>query len=192
VEARVLVELAERPAANPDWSDLAFAVISSAVVASIIGAVLNYRRDLAAVRRERYAAAVSLLAARAEYPYRIRRRTSDDLAVLAALAERGHELQERLAEARAWISSESPALGRMYAQALQRIDSEVAMSAASAWSSPPVTTAQGMNLVDFGPRNTQQHIEWFQGTTRFRFGWRRLTPNWLVSRWFLRTDEPIP
>src|SRR5690349_14433320 len=87
-----------------DLTMLALAVLGSSVVAGLIGTLLGNTRANAAARRERYAQAVRTLVAWAEYPYRIRRRTSDDATALSALAERGHTLQEQLAESRAWIA----------------------------------------------------------------------------------------
>lgn len=61
------------------------------MVAGLIGTILGKTRANATARRDRYAQAVRTLIAWAEYPYRIRRRTSDEPATLTALADRGHE-----------------------------------------------------------------------------------------------------
>jgi hypothetical protein len=177
-----LTVTAATAAGAPVWVSVAVAVVGSAVIASIVGGVLTQLREAAAARRERYAAAVALLAARVEFPFRIRRRTSDDPVALTALTDRGHDLQERLADARAWITSESPALGEVYAEALAAIDTEVAPACAAAWDTGPVSTAAGMNLRHFGPRDHHRHISHFQSSTRYRFGWRRVfVPNWFVG-----------
>jgi hypothetical protein len=167
---------------TPLWLSLGVAVIGSSVLAAVVGGVLTRLRETAAARRDRYAEAVTLLAARAEYPYRIRRRTSDDAAVLKELAEHGHDLQEKLAKARAWATSESPTLGAVYATTLERIDAEVSVCCRDAWTAPPVTSAAGMNLNGFGPRAHQKHIDHFQRCTKYRFGARRLMPHWWLVR----------
>ncbi|WP_344013609.1 hypothetical protein [Streptomyces thermospinosisporus] len=90
-------------------------VLGSSVVAGALGHILTGLRAGATVRRDRYAAAVKVLVARIEYPYRIRRRTSDDPEVLSTLAITGHDLQETLAESRAWIATESTVLSEQCA-----------------------------------------------------------------------------
>jgi hypothetical protein len=167
---------------TPLWVTLVLAAVGSSVFAAVAGGVLTRLRETAAARRDRYAEAVALLAARAEYPYRIRRRTSDDSGVLKELAEHGHELQEKLAKARAWITSESAILGAAYATILNRIDAEVAASCRDAWNAPPVASAADMNLNGFGPREHQKHIDHFQRCTKYRFGLRRLMPHWWLIR----------
>jgi hypothetical protein len=167
---------------TPLWVTLVLVAIGSSVLAAVVGGVLTRLRETAAARRDRYAEAVALLAARAEYPYRIRRRTSDDASELKELAEHGHELQENVAKARAWITSESAILGVAYATTLDSIDAEVAASCRDAWNAPPVASAAGMNLNGFVPREHQKHIDHFQRCTKYRFGVRRLIPPWWLIR----------
>src|SRR4051794_25186091 len=78
------------------WVVIALALLGSSVVAGLITSVLGNLRAAATARREGYANAVRSLIARGEYPYRVRRRVSDDADVLAALVSRGHDLQEQL------------------------------------------------------------------------------------------------
>lgn len=111
----------------------------------------------ATTRRDRYAAAVKLLVARIEYPHRIRRRTSDAPEVLNALDGAGHDLQERLAETRAWISTESTVLSDVFDHCLSRFDAPFKQACTDAWNATPVTAAAQINLGGFGMGN-QQHI----------------------------------
>lgn len=60
-------------------------LLGSSVVGNIVTAVMTSLRASAEARRQRYAAAVELLAARIEYPYRVRRRTSNDPETLTKL-----------------------------------------------------------------------------------------------------------
>jgi len=95
----------------------------------------------ATTRRDRYAAAAKLLVARIEYPYRIRRRTSDAPEALNALAGAGHDLQERLAETRVWISTESTVLSDLFGHCLSRLDAPSEQACTDAWNVTPVTAA---------------------------------------------------
>jgi hypothetical protein len=152
------------------------ALLGSSVVAGLIGTVLANLRATAAVRRDRYALAVRALIARVEYPYRIRRRTGDDPATLAALAERGNDLQERLAESRAWVAAENRVLAEVYNECLAAVDAPVKRACTAAWTAGPVTSAAGMNLVGFGPGDQQAIVSRLECAIAYRFGWRRLLP----------------
>jgi len=189
--------LSAAPAASstlhaPAWVTILVAVIGSAVLGNIIVAVIARLRETAEARRDRYAHATQLLVARIEFPYRIRRRTSDEPGTLSALADRGHELQERLAEARAWITSESPALGDLYGQVLASIDALARPAAADAWRAKPVTKATEMNVGEFGPRGCQPFVDFFQCSVQYRFGWHRMVmSNKRIAARIAAHDRPI-
>lgn len=163
-------------AGGTNWAALLVAILGSGVVGTMLGGLLTSRRELAAARRERYAKASRLLTARLEYPYRIRRRTSNSQDTLEALADRGHDLQEQLAEARAWVTADSAVLGTLYGHALAKIDEQATPASQQAWTAQPASTAAAMNITDFGPRSCHEYITQFECATRFRFGWRRLLP----------------
>jgi hypothetical protein len=157
-------------------------LLGSSVVAGILTHALSGLRASAAVRRDRYAEAVKLLAARLEYPYRIRRRTSDELETLAALAATGHDLPERLAEMRAWIAAEDQLLGEIFDYCLIQLDDSVKQACRDAWTSPPISTAAQMNLYDFGPGNQQHIITLMERAIAYRFGIRRWWPQKFVQK----------
>lgn len=113
-------------ATTPVWVNVALALAGSAVAANVAGSVVARLRATADARRERYAAATRLLVARIEYPYRVRRRTSNDLSLIALLADRGHDLQEQLADAKAWVTAENPVMGDLYGRSLTAIDQKAA------------------------------------------------------------------
>ena len=158
------------------WVVVALALLGSSVVAGLITSVLGNLRAATTVRREGYANAVRSLIARAEYPYRVRRRVSDDPDVLAALVSRGHDLQEQLAACRTWVASEHRVLGAMFEQALVDIDASVKQATGDAWNQMPITTAAGMNLTGWGPGDQWPHLMALERAIAFRFGWRRLLP----------------
>lgn len=158
------------------WIVIVLTLLGSSVIAGLVTSVLGNLRAAAAARREEYANAVGLLIARGEYPYRVRRRVSDEPDVLAALVSRGHDLQEQLAACRTWVNSEHRAMGELFDQALADIDATVKQATADAWNQFPITTASGMNLNSWGPGDQWSHLATLERAIAYRFGWRRLLP----------------
>ena len=149
-------------------------------VAAILGAIVS--RVFARIgeatdrRRNRYAEAVQTLVAWTEFPYRVRRRADDNPATLTALANHGHDLQERLALHQTWIATEHPALAGTYAESRAVIDRLVGPLVSEAWNHAPVTQAAGMNLGGWGPGDECRHaIANVQREIQNRFGTRRIT-----------------
>ncbi|WP_211220957.1 hypothetical protein [Nocardioides insulae] len=159
------------------WLLLAIALLGSSVLAGVITSVLGNLRAAATARREGYANAVRSLISRGEYPYRVRRRVSDDPEVLSALVERGHDLQEQLAACRTWVASEHQVLGTLFEAALAAIDGTVGPAIKDAWNQPPITVAAGMNLDGWGPGDPWPHVAKLERAIAFRFGPRRLVPS---------------
>jgi hypothetical protein len=164
------------------WLAGVVALLGSSVVAGIITSVLGNLRASASVRREGYAQAVQALIARSEYPFRVRRRVSDDAETLAALVARGHDLQEQLAACRTWVNSEHRWLGSVYEDALSDIDATVNPNTADAWDQTPITSASAMNLGGWGPGDPWPHLVKLERAISTRFGWRRVIPT-RVWRW---------
>ncbi|MET8378432.1 hypothetical protein [Streptomyces microflavus] len=159
-------------------------VLGSSVVAGALGHILTGLRAGATVRRDRYAAAVRVLVARIEYPYKIRRRTSDDPDVLSTLAITGHDLQENLAESRAWIATESTVLNEVFDKCLTNLDVAFKQACSDAWNAPPITAAAEMNLGGFGMGNQQHLVTTMERALAYRFGLRRLIPAFVLRRLF--------
>ncbi|MGW0566000.1 hypothetical protein [Streptomyces tauricus] len=160
--------------------------LGSSVVAGALGHILTGLREGATIRRDRYAGAVKLIVGRIEYPYRIRRRTSDDPELLNELASTGHDLQERLAEIRAWISTESTVLSDVFDHCLTQLDAPFKQACTDAWKAAPITIAAQMNLGGFGMGNQQHIVTMMERTLTYRFGHRRLIPAFLLRRIFKR------
>lgn len=165
------------------WFLVVIALLGSSVLAGLITSVLGNLRAAAITRREGYANAVRSLIARGEYPYRVRRRVSDDADVLSALVARGHDLQEKLAACRTWVASEHRVLGRLFESALAVIDTTVGPAIKNAWDHLPISAAAGMNLNGWGPGDQWPHLAKLERAIAYRFGWRRLVPSWLWSHW---------
>ncbi len=133
------------------------------------------RRRLPTARRDRYARAFETLVAWIEFPYRVRRRTSDEPATLAELATLGHDLQERMACHQAWIATEHPALAHQYDRTRAIVTTAVAPAVAEAWRLDPVSAASSMNLGDWGPAAAcEEAMSALQHAIENRFGVRRV------------------
>ena len=160
-------------------------VLATAVFA-VVAAFRDRLQQAAAARRDRYADVSCTLTAWCELPYRIRRRTSDDGATLTALAERGHDLQERLAQHRAWIRTESSRSAKAFDLVLATINASVGPAMNDAWNQPPVTEPAGMNLQGWGPSGCQAQLDRFETEVQWRFGLRRLFGPVRVSYLWMR------
>lgn len=149
-----------------------------AAVAAILVVVLTAYFTASAARRktraQRYATMVVNLTAWTELPYRVRRRPSDDPAVLAALVDQMHGLHERVILDSAELAAECPWLGKRYERALADIKAIALPFLNEAWASPGVGTAAGMNLNGWGPTDLNTIVLDWRAELRWRFGWRRL------------------
>jgi hypothetical protein len=178
-------------AATPGGDNILLTVVTlllgSTLLAGLFTTALGNARTVAAARRDRYAQVVRVLVAWAEYPYRIRRRTNDEPQTLAALAERGHTLQEQMAESRAWVAGESSALSKVLDGCLADVTQLVGPACSDAWRQPPINTPADMVLGSFGPRGLPEIISRMERAVAYRFGIRRLMwHGWAVRR--LRTS----
>lgn len=172
------------PLADP-WSAAVLVplVLGSAVLGALLTAISKNLRDNAVVRRDKYAAAVGHLAAWAEYPYRIRRRTSDDPETMTRLADLGHQLQIDSACHRGWVAGESTAVACVYDAWLDNIQAESAPPLSQAWQEGPVTAPAGMVLNGFGPPSAAPAVTAVETVLAYRFGFRRLMwPAWVARR----------
>lgn len=161
------------------------AVLGSSLVAGLVTAFLTGLRGAATTRRDGYAAAIEALVAWAEFPYRVRRRTDDKAETLRALAELGHDVQERLARHRSWVAAESAAVGGEFDAVIGQVRADVGTATAAAWKAPPVTAAAEMNVGQLYCPDVTDSLDRLQRAVRWRFGIRRIGPSWWVS-WRLR------
>ena len=164
---------------SPIWT--AIGISAAAVLGAIANMVFGRVNEATDRRRDRYAEAVQTLVAWTEFPYRVRRRTSDDPAALTALANHGHDLQERLAYHQARIATDHPDLARAYAETRAAVNCLVGPLISDAWEHSPVTKASDMNLRGWGPgAECADHITNLQDEIQNRFGFRR------VKKWIKR------
>jgi hypothetical protein len=162
-------------------------LLGSTVIAAVLTTILGALRSNAATRRDQYAAATAHLAAWTEFPYRVRRRTSDSLATLDALASRGHDLQEASACHRGWVAAESRAVSHVYDDWLTEVQRRAHEPLTQAWASPKIRRPEEMNLLGFGPVGAAEALKAVEHAISYRFGWRRLLPNGIVTRLTMRS-----
>lgn len=144
------------------------------VGAAAISFVLSRLGEAKARRRDGYAAATQELIAWVEFPFRIKRRTTDDPATLTALAEVGHRHQEALRYRQTWIRTENRWVGNVYDDVRRDLASIIGPACNDAWGSTPIAKASDMTLGDWGPQGTKRHIARLERALAFRFGWRRV------------------
>jgi hypothetical protein len=152
-------------------------VVILPILGALLGAAIGRWSEASNRRRDQYADAVRVLVRWAEYPYRIRRRTSDDPEELRRLTELGHDLQEQLQCHQTWIGAENRRAGRIYADAIAIIKTRTGNAAAEAWQTHPATTAAAMVLSDWGPGSIDDVLATLNCAIANRFGWRRLMPS---------------
>ena len=168
----------------------AIAIPSAAVLGAILTMILSRVNEATNRRRDRYAEAIQTLVAWTEYPYRVRRRTDDSPATLTALANHGHDLQERLALHQAWIATEHPALADTYAAARATLNRLVGPLISEAWDHSAITKASEMNLRGWGPNDEcREAIAKVQREIQNRFGYRQFVR--CVVRRSLRSQTAI-
>ena len=148
--------------------------LAATLAAAAISFALGRWGDAASRRREGYAAATRELVAWAEYPYRIKRRTSDTPADLTHLADIGHTHQEALRYRGTWISSENRWVGKVFGEVRADLGAALGPACNDAWDSAPITKAKDMTLAGWGPGGVEAHLARFEKAIEFRFGWRRL------------------
>jgi hypothetical protein len=177
------------------WPQLIGVLLGSGVVSALVSSWSTSLRSSAEHRRDGYAAAVEAVVAWSEYPYRIRRRTSDDPAALDKLAALGHDLQERRARTLAWVAGENRAVYAMFLANVRCLDQVVGPLAAEAWAAAPVIQPNSMVLNGWGPGPVAQDtVRRLNCLITYRFGWRRFigVAPWLLRRIVARFRPPPP
>lgn len=174
---------AAEPVAPPDssglptWLTIVGSVVAVLLSSSVVAAAFGAVRAGAAERRREYTAAARVLTAWAEYPWRIRRRTSDQPEVLAALADRGHDLQETLADREAWCAAEHEVMGQLMAHLRTALSVPVRPAIEKAWAETNlITEGADMNLSDkfIVDSRADELRACFSACVHERFGARRL------------------
>jgi hypothetical protein len=140
----------------------------------LVTAVFTRRADAVSKRRDAYAGATEALVRWIEYPYRVRRRTSDDVETLDRLASLGHDLQEQLACHQTWVTTECAWVGDIYKQVLDGIRTPCKAALKEAWDAEPVTAGGGMNLNGFGPGDLDAWVQVMNTAVGYRFGLGRI------------------
>lgn len=166
--------LAAQQAGSTTPLGVTVAVGVAGAVATLLVAVGGALAKERSRRREMYANAVRALIGWAEYPYQIRRRTSDNVDELARLRDCGHDLQQDLEYFSSVLSADKPFLGDLYTDVAARIKRRTGPWIQQAWESQPVTDPEAMNLNGWGPHPPEAELRVLRQAIRNRFGWKRL------------------
>ena len=119
-------------------------------LAAVLIYVLSQRQVALERKRRACAEAISDALSWLELPYRIRRRTDDTDDTLRSLAERIHNLQERLLFHENWLRVEIPQTSQQYRDLVQRVKKKAGPAMQDAWKASPVASANAMNIGDLG------------------------------------------
>lgn len=122
------------------------AILTSALVTTIVNVVLGQWAVTRQARRDRYSNVVGTLVARIELPYRIRRRTDDEVGTLHALSERFHANQEQIVADEAWVAADSQKVLGAWKAVRKKVDPWLNEQAQLAWLQNPVSAGAAMNL----------------------------------------------
>jgi hypothetical protein len=165
--------VASTPGASvPLWVVILVGVAGAAATLAV--AVMGRIAQERSRRRDMYAEAVKVLIAWIEYPYQVRRRTSNDPKTLGGLADVGHRLQRDLAYYQTWLAADKPSLGKLYGDVVARIKERCGPPLCEAWSAEPVSEPSAMVLGEWGPGDCSAEIDALRRAIVNRFGWRRL------------------
>jgi hypothetical protein len=178
----MMVLVAPTASSNASWSVVAVTILGSTVLATLVTTAVAGLRSSSAARREGYTAAVEAVVAWFEFPYRVRRRTSDTPDALGGLASVGHDLQQRLAGRLAWVAAENEVLSDVFDTVLDAVRPRVSTSLTEAWNTPALSAAREMNVSPFGPGDPRPELVSVHRAIAYRFGSRRLLPPWLIRR----------
>jgi hypothetical protein len=172
------------PAASSDalWSAVVVTILGSTVLATLVTTAAVGLRSSSAARREGYAAAVEAVVGWFEFPYRVRRRTSDTSDALGTLAAIGHDLQQRLAGRLAWVAAENGVLSDVFDSVLGTVRPRVSAALTEAWNTPALSAAHEMNVSPFGPGELRPELVKLHRAIAYRFGLRRLLPPPFIRR----------
>lgn len=169
------------------WAAIVTLVAGSSLVTVMVGKLMDHGAGAAIARREGYARAAKALVAWHEYPYRIRRRTSNNADVVAELVGRGHSLQEELAAVHAWVSTDAPWVGEVFAAVRNEMNASIGPCCKEAWETVPAATTAGMNIDNWGPASPQKSLAKLHKAASWRFGAQRLL--WFIGRHIHRPKD---
>jgi len=202
VRIHVLLEQLAPPPAPPVSSTsasavglLLTAVFSGAVLAALITALINIvlarrksREEERARLRQAFAEALRAQAAYKEFPYAIRRRSSERPAEeRARLTDALREIQAQISVYLAWTAAESQDVGHAYSELVKQTRQVAGTAMKAAWEADPISSDAEMiiprTVVDLSPLKQAEDaymqavirhliaLAPWQGEAQSRFGW---------------------
>jgi gas vesicle protein len=148
------VQAPTAPAAQVNQGDLVSVFITGAVIAAIVGAIVNVvlarRKSLEEERarvRTTFAEAFQAVAEYKEFPYAIRRRRHDEPeAERVRLSEALRAVQAKLSYYSAWTKAESDEVGQVYATLVAELRKTAGKACHDAWLALPAREDTDMNF----------------------------------------------
>lgn len=128
--------------------------VSGAVIAAVVGAVINLAlaryKDVADERarlRTSFAEAFEIAVQYKEFPYAIRRRNADEPATeRVRLSTELSKVQARLSYFTVWTTGESEPVGKAYKSLIDQLRMTAGTACREAWLAPSITADREMNI----------------------------------------------
>lgn len=140
---------------------IAFGSVIGALTSGLVTYLFQHRHESRKLRREGYGEAIAALYAWHEYPFQIRRRTSNSPETLDRLVQLGNENQQRIARSLAWIALDNDISYHQYQKLVEQVKNIVAKYIKEAWRLPPILDSVDINLGSWGPKSIDDIVKNF-------------------------------
>lgn len=140
---------------------IAIGSVIGALTSGLVTYLFQHRHESRKLRREGYGEAIAALYAWYEYPFQIRRRTSNSPETLDRLVQLGNENQQRIARSLAWMALDNNTSYLQYQKLVKKVKNIVAKYIKEAWKLPPVLDSVDINLGSWGPKSINNIVKNF-------------------------------
>lgn len=131
----------------PDFQIPSFAVLIPLLI-WVGNAMLTGRRQKNERKREVFSSAYAAIAAYKEFPYLVRRRSSNSVEERQRISEELRECQKSLAYYTAWIATESHIVSHAYGRLVEELCAVAGGYIHEAWLRLPIDSDENMNVTD--------------------------------------------
>lgn len=160
---------------------IAIGSVIGALTSGLVTYLFQHRHKSRKLRREGYGEAIAALYAWYEYPFQIRRRTSNSPETLDRLVQLGNENQQRIARSLAWIALDNDTSYLQYQKLVEQVKNIVAKYIKGAWKLPPILNSVDINLGSWGPESIDDLVKNFlDNISPIRFKYLKKFVNWRV------------